>query len=161
MASHCTINARKFDGSLHRSWSAELVEENDELYVLVGAFDREVDHPELGHIAEGTVSHEFYWKEKWFNIFRFHQPDGTFMFFYCNINLPPVFTGDTLDYVDLDIDLLVRSREDLTVLDEEDFERNRQRFGYGQEILSGASEALGELRRMIDAGAFPFDGLPN
>ena len=159
MPSNCTINARKFDGSLHRSWNAELLEETDELFLLVGTFEREVNHPDLGHIPIGTISYEFYWKEKWFNVFRFHSPDGAFMFFYCNVNLPPVLSGDTLDYIDLDIDLLVRNRDDVRLLDEEDFESNRRIYGYGDDVIDGTSHAIDELRRMIQSAEFPFDCL--
>lgn len=136
-----------------------MIEETDEIFSLVGTFEKEVNHPDLGHIPIGTVSYEFYWKEKWFNVFRFHGPDGVFMFFYCNVNLPPVLSGDTLDYIDLDIDLLVRDRENVKLLDEDDFESNSRIFGYGDDVIEGASQAVEELRRMIRTAEFPFERL--
>jgi uncharacterized protein len=156
----CTINARKFDGSIHRSWKADLIEETDEVFVLVGTFEHEVNHPDLGHIPIGTISHEIYWKRKSFNVFRFHEPNGDFMFFYCNVNLPPILNGDSLDYIDLDIDLLVKSGEDVRILDEEDFERNSIEMRYGDDVTSIAREAVKELKQMIRNRAYPFENLP-
>lgn len=161
MSETCIINARKFDGSIHRSWSAELMEESDELLVFVGTFDRDVEHPDLGHIPVGTVSHEFYWKEKHFNVFRFHKPDGEFMFFYCNVNLPPTLEGNQLDYIDLDIDLLVKSKNSFRILDEDDFAMNKVILGYDDETIAAAENAVEELKRMISVGSFPFDTLPD
>src|SRR5215212_3133847 len=92
-----TINSRKFDGRIHRSWKAALLEENAELYSLVGEFDEEVRHSKLGVIGRGTTSYEFYWKNEWYNVFRFHEPDGELRNFYCNINRPPQLAGDVLD----------------------------------------------------------------
>jgi len=161
MTAPCRINARKFDGSIHRSWTAELIDENTELLVLVGTFENEVNHPDLGHIPVGTISREFYWKNRNFNVFRFESPDGAFMFFYCNINLPPVLENHVLDYVDLDIDLLVRGRADVKVLDEDDFEHNRKALGYGEDIVEIARSAVAELQEMISVGSFPFEELPD
>lgn len=159
MSFTCTINARKFDGSIHRSWRADLIEQTDELLVFIGTFDREIQHPDLGHIPIGTVSHEFYWKNKPFNVFRFNSPDGEFMFFYCNVNLPPVLNGEDLDYIDLDIDLLVRTKTDVEILDEEDFEKNKLLFGYDSDTITIAEDAVIELKEMIAQGSFPFETL--
>jgi protein associated with RNAse G/E len=161
MTAPCRINARKFDGSIHRSWTADLVDENPDLFVLVGTFEHEVNHPDLGRIPIGTVSREFYWKNRNFNVFRFESADGAFMFFYCNINLPPVIGDRVLDYVDLDIDLLVRGRADVKILDEDDFENNRDALGYGDDIVMIAKNAVAELKEMIAAGVFPFEDLPD
>jgi protein associated with RNAse G/E len=83
------------------------------------------------------------------------------MFFYCNINLPPVIGDRVLDYVDLDIDLLVRGRADVKILDEDDFENNRDALGYGDDIVMIAKNAVAELKEMIAAGVFPFEDLPD
>lgn len=151
------INSRKFDGSINRSWDAELVGEHDGQLIFVGVFENEVDHPELGHIERGTVSYEFYWLDRWYNVFRFHRPDGTLRNWYCNVNLPPTLSGDVLDYVDLDLDLLIWSDFRIEVLDRDDFERNAETFGYPASVRAGAEQALAELRSMIDARKFPFD----
>jgi len=71
-----TINSRKFDGKIHRSWQAESIAQKDSLLIFVGEFDKEVKHSHLGVIRRGTISYEYYWLDRWYNVFRFHEPDG-------------------------------------------------------------------------------------
>lgn len=151
-----TINARKFDRSIHRSWKCELIEETDELYVLFGEFEYEVNHPQLGYIKKGTESYEYYWKDKWFNVFRFNEPGGEFRNFYCNINMPPELSGDVLDYIDLDIDILIGKDLSLKILDQAEFEENLIAYGYPEEIREKVSRSTSELLRLFESKDFPF-----
>ncbi|MCA1625364.1 MAG: DUF402 domain-containing protein [Acidobacteria bacterium] len=92
-----TINSRKIDGKIHKSWKAELIETNHNLLKFVGKFEKEIKHEHLGVIRRGTVSYEFYWLDRGFNVFRFHEPEGNLRNFYCNINLPPQLENNVLE----------------------------------------------------------------
>ena len=151
-----TINSRKFDGNIHRSWKAELIEQKDSLLVLVGEFDREIKHAHLGVIRRGTISYEYYWLDRWYNIFRFHEPDGELRSFYCNVSLPPTYENGVLDYVDLDIDVLVWKDFSLVVLDLDEFAENAEKYRYPTEVFDKAKESLAELKVMIEKKLFPF-----
>ena len=150
------VHSRKFDLSIRRSWKCELVERNDPLLVFLGEFDRDVEHPGLGWIRRGTVSDEYYWLDRWYNIFRFHEPDGSLRNFYCNIAMPPTFENGVLDYVDLDIDVIVWPDLRYEIVDRDDFERNALKYNYPDEIRQKTEESLEELIRMIDGREFPF-----
>ena len=150
-----TVNSRTYDGTIKRSWTCELIEKNDSLLVFVGEFDRDVDHPDLGRIIKGTVSDEYYWLDRWYNIFRFHQPSGRLRNFYCNINMPPRFDGHVLDYVDLDIDIVVWPDLRYEVLDRADYARNAAAFGYPAEVQTKVEESLNELLELIESGRLP------
>lgn len=152
-----TVNSRKYDQSVRRSWTCRLTERNDTLFVFVGEFAFDVSHPDLGEISKGTVSYEYYWLDRWFNIFRFHHPDGTFRNWYCNVNMPPNFDGRVLDYVDLDIDILIWPGGEPQVLDEDEFAMNAAEYRYPTEILEQALSAKRELLAMYAARKFPFD----
>lgn len=152
-----TINSRKFDGRIHRSWSAEVVSESPQLWVFVGEFDVEVKHEHLGVIRRGTKSFEYYWKNKWFNVFRFHEPEGELRNYYCNINMPPVYKAGVLDYVDLDIDILVWKDFSKQSLDHDEFEENSRKYKYPESIRAKALESLAELEILILNQDFPFD----
>ena len=86
-----TINSRKYDQTIRRSWRAELIETTGSMLVFIGKFEFDVEHTDLGFIPRGTVSYEYYWLDRWYNIFRFLLPDGRLRNYYCNINMPPVF----------------------------------------------------------------------
>ena len=153
------VRAYKYDGALHRTWGAELIRQQDSLVVLDAKFPDEIVHELLGTIASGTHSLEYYWLDRWYNIFRFSQPDGTLRNYYCNVNVPAKFDGETLSYVDLDLDILVDPDFSYRLLDVEDFERNARLFGYTEEIQANARQALTELIGLIETRAFPFSDL--
>jgi uncharacterized protein len=150
------INSRKFDGSIHRSWKCELVEETVEYWLFYGEFEAEILHPKLGVIRRKTASFEYYFKNKWFNIFRFHEPEGDLKFFYCNINMPPVLENDVLDYVDLDVDLLVKRNLNFEILDEDEYRENSIKYRYPAEVMQQVENNLAALITSIKKGGFPF-----
>ena len=150
-----TVNSRSYDGSIRRSWTCELIERQVPLLVFVGEFDDDVDHPDLGRIEKGTVSYEYYWFDRWYNIFRFHLPNGELRNFYCNISMPPQFDGEVLDYVDLDIDIVVWPDLRHTVLDREDYVANARRFGYPPEVNAKVEDTLNELLELIASRDLP------
>ncbi|MDM7922916.1 MAG: DUF402 domain-containing protein [Pyrinomonadaceae bacterium] len=153
------INSRKYDQSIRRSWICDLIEEKDGLVVFVGVFDRVVEHPDLGFIEKGTISYEYYWLDRWYNVFRFHEPDGRLRNWYCNINMPPELSGDEFDYVDLDIDILLWPSGEVKVLDEDEFRENSLKFGYPVDVLTNADAAKNQLLDMIARHEFPFEQL--
>ncbi len=156
MAGSVTINSRKFDGSVHRTWQAELVSESDTLLTFVGEFEEEIRHPHLGIIRRGTISHEYYWLDRWYSVFRFHEPGGELRNFYCNVNMPPMFENGVLDYVDLEIDVLVWPDFTYEILDRDDFARNAIKYFYSKELIAQAEASLEQLIALIEGREFPF-----
>lgn len=155
-----TVNALKYDRSLRRSWKCELVEEAGDLLTFVGEFELDVDHQRLGLIRCGTISYEYYWRDRWYNIFRFHGPGGELRNFYCNVGMPPNFEKNVLEYVDLDIDILVWEDLSFEVLDLDEFEENAVRYGYSDSLRQMADRSLNELKALIDRREFPFNYRP-
>lgn len=151
------INSLNYDGSLKRGWPCRFIGQSGSMLEFLGRFTNEISHPELGLIAAGTISYEYYWLDKNYNIFRFHEPDGRLRNWYCNINLPPKFENDVLDYVDLDVDVIVWPDMSYKVVDLEDFERNAVRFDYPPEITDIMNDARTTLESMIASRDFPFD----
>jgi protein associated with RNAse G/E len=152
-----TVNSRKYDGRVRRSWTGGLVSRSDEVIVLVGRFDQDVEHSDLGFISKGTVSFEYFWVSRWYNIFRFHEPDGELKAWYCNVAMPATLAGTVLDFVDLDIDVVVRPDMSYEVLDRDDFERNSIKYGYPDELRKTVSATEHEILALIRARSFPFD----
>lgn len=151
-----TINSRKFNGQIHRSWKADFIEKQDSLLIFVGEFEEEVRHSKLGVIRRGTISYEYYWLDRWYNIFKFHEPEGRLRNFYCNLNMPPEFQNNVLDYIDLELDVLVSKDFDVEILDREEFEDNSNLFGYSEDLIAKTYETLQELLKIIENRAFPF-----
>lgn len=159
MVESIEVIARDFSGMELKRWTADVREKTEDYLVLAGEFDREIEHSHLGKIASGTVSYEYFWPGRWYNVFRFHEPTGEFRNYYCNINLPPVISSRAVEYVDLDLDVIVDFRGNWKVVDREDFESNAARFVYPADILNAVEASLEELIRSIDRREFPFDYL--
>lgn len=151
------INSRKFDGSLSRSWKAKLLNRSENFYTLVGVFDFDVHHEHLGFIRRGTVSYEFFWKNRCYNVFRFHEPEGNFRNYYCNLSLPPKFENGILDFVDLDVDVFVDENYQIKILDSEEFESNAVKYSYPESVKLKVERNLRIIKRRVEGRKFPFD----
>lgn len=133
-----TVRSLKYDLSVRRSWMANLVEQTDTYIKLVGVFTDDVKHSDLGHILAGTVSYETFPFKNWFNYFTFLETDGSLRNHYFNICLPPRVSETAIDYVDLDIDIVVWPNDKVTVLDIAEFEENAKRFNYPIGVIEEA-----------------------
>jgi uncharacterized protein len=151
-----TVRVFKHDGAEYRRWKAKLSRREDNLIVLDAEFDVDVSHEILGEIKRSTKTIEYYWLDRWYNVFQFLKEDGSTRLWYCNINTPPRFQEDALTYVDLDIDILVQPDFSFQVLDEDEFEVNARRYGYSDNEKASAQSAVEELLKMIEQRHFPF-----
>jgi protein associated with RNAse G/E len=147
----------KYDGREHRRWSARIEKFEEPLLVLDAVFEEDIEHDLLGAISSGTISTEYYWLDRWYNVFRFSDPDRKLKNYYCNVNEPPQFDGKVLSYIDLDIDVLVAPDLTYQILDVDDFAENAKRYGYPGEVQANAHCALAELIELIETRAFPFN----
>ncbi|UUZ92914.1 DUF402 domain-containing protein [Paenibacillus sp. P25] len=80
--------------------------------------------------------------------------------YYCNINEPAVLKDSLVSFVDLDLDLVYRGGE-WKVVDEDEFEANRVKFRYPDELAKRARLELERLQLRVKEGRFPFDGTLN
>jgi len=151
-----TVRVLKYDGSEYRRWKATLAQQDESLIVLDGEFANEVRHHLLGNISRGTRTIEYYWLDRWYNIFRFLESDGSTRLYYCNVNMQPEISRRILSYIDLDMDILVHPDFSYQVLDLEEFETNAARYGYTDQVKRQAHKALAELISMIETRHFPF-----
>ena len=155
--SDIVVHVLKYDGLEHRRWPARIAKIEGPLLVLDAVFEDEIEHDLLGTILSGTISTEYYWLDRWYNVFRFSDPDGRLKNYYCNVNQPPSFDGRVLSYIDLDIDVFVAPDLTYKILDVEDFEENARRYAYPEEVQANARRAVDDLTALIESGAFPFN----
>ncbi|HQU86553.1 MAG TPA: DUF402 domain-containing protein [Pyrinomonadaceae bacterium] len=152
-----TINSKKFDDSIHRSWNCELISNVDALYIFEGKFSEEIHHPQIGVIRRNTRSTEFFWLDKYFSVFKFETDAGKLVGFYYNINLPPIINNNILDFIDLDIDVYVDSNFNIRILDEDEFSINSEKYQYPTELVLKVRKTLDLLLELIANREFPFN----
>ncbi len=152
-----TVNAFGFDKKLKRSWKCLVTGIEGNALTLVGEFKEKVEHPELGTIEAGTMSTEYFWLDRWYNIFRLTSPTDQLKCWYCNITMPPEISDNSLDYIDLDIDIVIWPDGTHQVLDEAEFEENAGRFQYSDEILKSVRTAMDTILSDLRLGKPPFE----
>src|ERR1044071_906504 len=153
------VRSCKHDGRVHRSWPARVARRDGSLVVLDALFAEEIKHSLIGTIEAGTLSTEFFWTDRWYSVFRFQNPSGRLLKFYCNVTTPPTLESGVLTFVDLDVDVLVQPDYSYEVLDEDEFERHAELYGYPEAYRANVQKALDELRHLIENRQFPFDAV--
>ncbi|HET8630713.1 MAG TPA: DUF402 domain-containing protein [Thermomicrobiales bacterium] len=97
----------------------------------------------------------------WYNVVSFFDTgSGALERHFCNILAPWRWDGATLEYVDLDLDLVVAPDGALTIEDCADFRRHARAWRYPAALRRGALAALRELRRLAASGHPPFTADP-
>lgn len=80
-----------------------------------------VTEEEVDFLA-GDVFHEYYFYDKWFNIYEIHAGDSPLIkAWYCNLCRPAEILPDRISYEDLALDLLIYPDGKQSILDREEF----------------------------------------
>jgi protein associated with RNAse G/E len=127
-------------------------------FVLIRAI-WERPNAELGYVTFETGDHfyEYFYTDRWFNIFAIFSASGVLRGWYCNVTRPAVYRDDVIESEDLEIDLFVSpDRQTMLRLDLDEFEARN--FAQTEpETYREAYAALEELEEMVRRGEAPFD----
>lgn len=148
------VRSCKFDGSVHRTWKARLVERSEQRLVLDGEFEFEVQHPLLGTIERGAKTREVFWTDRWYSVFQFLDGGGGIRIEYVNINLPPTLNDLELTFIDLDVDILIQADGTYSILDEDEFQTNAALYNYPAEVRLGVKRTVAKLIEQLMGGSF-------
>ncbi len=135
-------------GDVTYQYEGDLVRRDENTIVLEALFDRR-DMPFQDIVFKtGDRFVEFYYSDRWYNIFEIHdRDDGQIKGWYCNVGMPAMFEEGIVSYVDLALDLWVSSNGNQTVLDEDEFAQ----LGLEEEVRAGAMLGLQELRLLFES----------
>lgn len=78
---------------------------------------------------------------------------------YVDITTPPIWDGDTVTMVDLDLDVAQHIDGRILVLDEDEFAENQLSYGYPEELISLARSSCAGVLQDMRAGAEPYQSL--
>ena len=132
-------------GEVTYEYEGALLSRDEHTIVIEALFDR-ADMPFMDVVFKtGDRFVEYYYTERWYNIFAVHdRDDGKVKGWYCNIGKPAVFEDGIVSYVDLALDLWVSTSGEQTVLDEDEFEA----LALDEELRAGALRGLEELKQL-------------
>jgi uncharacterized protein len=110
---------------------------------------------DLGYVRfePGDCFTEYYYSDRWYNIFDIADAAGQRKGWYCNIAQPASLFDGRIEQVDLLLDVWVDPRGVPLVLDEDEFEADNT---LNAELRQAALDGLHELLEMIAAQREPF-----
>jgi protein associated with RNAse G/E len=150
------VCSTKYDGSPHWEFDAFLAHEDARLFVVQG-FAGLVCRTWKGPWTDPFDSRGHYWTDRWYNVIRCERPQGGGLeYWYCNIGTPAEFDGETLRYVDLDLDVIVSPSGECRVVDEDEFLEHSGRMGYPPDVIEHSRRAVDEILELVRRGDFPF-----
>jgi uncharacterized protein len=149
-----TVRKLRPDGTEVFRWTGEVLQHDADGIVLRAPFN--VDVVELGYTTfrRGDVFVEFYYWDRWYNVFQISAADGTLKGWYCNLGLPPRLAADTreLAYVDLALDLWANPDGSFVVLDEDELAALLEERA---DLAQAAHEGRQALIGLAESGRLP------
>lgn len=150
------IISQKYNGRLRDSYEAYLYAEDAEKLIVFAPPGTMCFSPKKSvweAAPDGLL--EFYFKQKWYNVWHICEQNSRINHIYANIAMPAILQKDVLTWVDLDLDLRVHLDGSLELLDEDEFVENSVRFAYPPSVIAQARAAVDELSVCYQDHQFP------
>jgi protein associated with RNAse G/E len=143
------IDMRKWRDHLHWQFDAHMIGKDKHgtwLHVPSDTIVKRGTGPSrpLGIGFVGLVPNDRWWVVEFYTSHPWHAV-------YVNIGTPPVWDGERVHQVDLDLDVVRKVDGSIVVLDEDEFAEHQARYSYPVDLINGArtaaTEAVGHLQR--------------
>jgi uncharacterized protein len=150
------IHVRKMrpDGSQAFAWDGVVLRCDAAGIVLRAEFN--VDVVELGFTTfrRGDEFVEFYYWDRFYNVFQISAPDGTLKGWYSNVGLPAELdaAAGELRYVDLALEVWTHPDGSFDVLDQDEFD---VLLAEHLEVIEAAERGRDELLVLAESGELP------
>ncbi|MDA1002071.1 MAG: GNAT family N-acetyltransferase [Chloroflexi bacterium] len=153
------VLSTKYDGSPHYDYEARFVDHDRSLlrlYVPVGTTMTSYRGVFPTRVAFTALF--FTDGDRWYNCYHNHWtgPRASIES-YANVSLPAAFDGETVRWVDLDLDVLVRRTGGASIVDHDEFLEHRERFAYPDALARRAADTAAELLALARERRAPFD----
>lgn len=141
-----TVVKRNPAGEVVTSYAGKVIERTDHGIVIEAYWTRAAKELGYTRFEPGDYFVEYYFADRWYNIFAISDRDGKRKGWYCNVAEPAVISDQTIDQVDLYLDVWVDPAGRTLVLDEDEFKADRT---LSEEQRMNASQGLRDLLTMI------------
>jgi predicted RNA-binding protein associated with RNAse of E/G family len=150
-----SVTVRKLDhtGREITSYPGQVLNREDNAIVLRTTWERPPLDQGFVLLETGGRWTEYFFADRWYNIFQIHAADGHLLGWYCNVTCPARITDREVIAEDLALDLWVAADGSMLVLDEDEFAA----LPLTPREREAARQALVELQAMVACRAAPFD----
>lgn len=155
------IHVRKLrpDGSEVFAWDGDVLACGADGIVLRATFNVPVVELGFTTFRAGDVFVEFYYWQRWYNVFQVSDADGRLKGWYANVGRPAELDGDghraELRYVDLALDVWSDPDGRFQVLDEDEYADLVKDGGLSAEEQAGAAEGRAALVALAESRSLP------
>lgn len=148
------IESYKHGEQLHRTWKKSIVLESGEPLIIANYNVEVVEKDGREWIFPGLTIGRFH-RSNWFHTLVMYGKDGPVRF-YTHIASPYRYRDGVLFYIDYDLDLVAARDGSYQWVDREEFDRNRVRYDYPDEVLKKIEEAVRHVERLVRRREEPF-----
>ena len=145
----------KHDGSLHRSWDRGLVLANNDEFTVVATKRAKVVESNGRRWFTKEPAVTIFSKKEWWNVICMFKGDG--ICYYCNIASPALVDYRMIKYIDYDLDAKLFTDGSLRILDEKEYLRHKEMYGYSKELDEVLKYSTKEIVKKMERKEFPFN----
>jgi predicted RNA-binding protein associated with RNAse of E/G family len=143
-----TVVKKNVLGEAKVRYDGEIVERLADGVVIAASWGQGTKELGYTRFEPGDRFIEYYYTDRWYNIFDIASAEGARKGWYCNIAEPAEIFADKIEQVDLFLDVWVDPKGHVLVLDEDEFESDTT---LGNELRSQARQGLHDLLKLIAA----------
>lgn len=148
---------RKFDGSSKTAWCGDLIDAGPDGWLVV-YYERPPHVTSSGAAVEHAL--RYFSLQLPLSVLVCFDSLGAPIEFQCDAALPATLTGRRIDFVDLDLDLMV-GRDGISYeRDHDTFARNQARMRYPRTAITAAYEGMRLAHAFVESRECPFDDSP-
>ena len=143
-----------YAGEKSYRWEGQQLYRDHELLFFTAVFAGK--RRDLGYVTfdTGDVFYEYYYFDRWYNVFQVYSAEGELRGWYCNVTRPALVVDGELTFVDLALDVFAYPDRTFVVLDQDEFDE-LSNSTYSAEHVEAANLALAELIEMAKTGTLP------
>jgi len=151
------MKAFKYDEKLHYEQPLQLYKKFDNHVVLSGIKGRQLTHYTRDAVYKfDQETLEYFFIDRWYTAALVFDDEGKVVHVYCNIALPCKISEDTVEFIDLDVDVIVCNGS-IEVIDIDEFEEHKVLYGYSKDLQKRVFEAVDRVKDDILKGNYPFN----
>jgi predicted RNA-binding protein associated with RNAse of E/G family len=154
MRNHIVVRKLDTRGQVVTSYAAIVAERFADGVLLDARWERSALALGYTTFETGDRFREWFYSDRWYNIFEVATSAGALKGWYCNVAEPAIMTETEIRCRDLLLDLWVAPGGETLILDEEEFAADSALDAPTRER---ALTALAELRRLVATRTPPFD----
>ena len=116
-----TVTKKDAQGQTKIQYKGEVLEHSAYGIVIQASWTLPTKDLSYTTFEPGDQFIEYYYTDRWFNIFDISSADGTHKGWYCNVAEPAMIFNDHIEQVDLFLDVWVNPKGATLILDEDEF----------------------------------------